>query len=69
MEIAVAAAITSVPPLLLAIWRDLRNRTNGQGPLGVEQKAQGERLGRIELHLRDSLQWQVNHLTDHNHRN
>lgn len=50
-------------------WYDLRKRTNGQGPLGIEQKKQGERLERIELHLRDSLRWQVDHMQDHLNRN
>lgn len=48
-----------------AAWWDLRKRTNGHGPLGVEQKKQGERLERIELHLRDVLRWQVDHMNDH----
>lgn len=69
MEVVVAAAVTTVPPLLLAVWRDMRKRTNGAGPLGKEQKAQGERLERIELHLRDVLRWQVDHMADHSTRN
>jgi hypothetical protein len=50
---------------IAAAWWDLRKRTNGQGPIGVEQKKQGERLERIELHLRDVLRWQVDHMNDH----
>lgn len=69
MEIIAAAAVTTIPPLILAVWRDLRNRTNGKGPLGVEQKAQGVRLERIELHLRDVLRWEVDHMADHDRRN
>lgn len=69
MEIVAAAAVTTIPPLLLAIWKDLRNRTNGKGPIGLEQKAQGERLERIELHVRDSLRWQIDHMAEHGRRN
>lgn len=45
-----AATITALPVLLasLAQWRDMRRRTNGQGPLAAKLDEQTERLVRIE---------------------
>jgi hypothetical protein len=48
VEIAVAAALTSIPPLILAVWRDLRNRTNGSGPLAQKLDCIEGRLVRME---------------------
>lgn len=44
------AAITTLPLLLAsaAQWRDMRRRTNGDGPLAAKLDEQTERLVRIE---------------------
>ncbi len=46
----VVAGITALPVLVasLAQWRDMRRRTNGQGPLAAKLDEQGDRLTRIE---------------------
>lgn len=46
----IVAGITAFPVLVasLAQWRDMRRRTNGQGPLAAKLDEHGERLTRIE---------------------
>lgn len=48
MEAVVAAAVSTIPPLLVVIWRDLRNRTNGHGPLAQKLDCIEGRVVRIE---------------------
>ena len=48
-----------------AAWLDLRKRTNGQGPIGLELKEIKEAQDRQSIHLRDIIRWQVDHLNDH----
>ena len=64
MDTVAVAVIAAIPPTLaaLATWRSLYTRTNGKGPLGREQKQQGERLERIELHVRELAQWSTTHM-------
>lgn len=48
-----------------AAWLDLRKRTNGKGPIGLELKEMRAEQDRQSIHLRDIIRWQVDHLNDH----
>ncbi|MEW6473441.1 MAG: hypothetical protein AB1679_14310 [Actinomycetota bacterium] len=48
METVAAAAITAIVPLVGAMWRDMRRRTNGVGPLGTELKEVHQKLDTLK---------------------
>jgi hypothetical protein len=66
METIIVAVIAAVPTTVasLAAWRN--TRSNGRGPLHVMLADVQDRQARQDLHLRDLLRWQVDHLSDHN---
>lgn len=55
MEAVAVAVITTIPPLLALMWRDIRSRTNGSSPLA-------EKLDGLHDKVDDLTHWQKSHL-------
>jgi hypothetical protein len=62
MDTAVVVAIIAAVPALAAAWN---TRPNGRGPIRKMLADIQDRQSVQDLHLRDLLRWQVDHLSDH----
>lgn len=62
METGIIVALIAAVPATVAAWN---TRSNGRGPIRKMLADIQDEQGRHQLHLRDILQWQVSHISDH----